>query len=269
MYILVSLGFAFIFNMMGTINLAHGALYMASALLCYYLSVWLKLNNWAALAITIAIMCLAGVLLERLVFRPFIHSIDRLIMVGAALMTFFQTMATVATGTKFLTIDTFMAGTSMVLGVSVSNERLLTFVIGLALLVAALILVNKTTLGRQMEAIAQDRIAAALQGVNINKVSAIVCVIGCALAAVAGGLMGAYQQITPTMGDAMLLRVLMLVMLAGAGSMNGLIITGFIIGLMDSVLPVYLQGATVSAISAGIVLALLLTKPKGFFGYEV
>jgi len=269
MYIIASLGFAFIFNLMGTINLAHGAFCMAAAVICYYLSLSMGINNWTALGITIVVMIFAGLVLERVLFRPFATDITKVIMVGVALMTLMQTAATVAVGTvQNMTIDSFMPGTSRILNATISNERLLTLVIGFVLLAAVLILVNKTTLGRQMQAIAQNRKAAALQGINIIRVSAIVCAMGLALAAVAGILMGSYQQISPIMGDNMQLRILMLVMLAGAGSMNGLIITGFIIGFMDSLLPIYLDGAVASAIASFIVLIIMLIRPKGLFGYE-
>ena len=124
-------------------------------------------------------------------------------------------------------------------------------------------------LGRQMEAVAQDRLGAALQGININRVSATVCAIGCALAAIAGCLMGAYQGLSANMGDTMNLRILMLVMLAGAGSMNGIIITGMVMGLLDTLCPLWFAGNAGSAIPTAIVVILLLIKPKGFFGHEM
>ena len=149
------------------------------------------------------------------------------------------------------------------------NDRLLTFAIGLILLLITLYIVNRTALGRQMEAVAQDRLGAALQGININRVSATVCAIGCALAAIAGCLMGAYQGLSANMGDTMNLRILMLVMLAGAGSMNGIIITGMVMGLLDTLCPLWFAGNAGSAIPTAIVVILLLIKPKGFFGHEM
>ena len=140
---------------------------------------------------------------------------------------------------------------------------------GLLLLLAALYIVNYTALGRQMEAVSQDRLGAALQGININRVSAIVCAIGIALAAVAGCFMGAYLGLSSNMGDTMNLRILMLVMLAGAGSMNGILITGTLMGFLDTIFPLYFQGNAGSAIPIAIVVVLLLIKPEGFFGHEL
>lgn len=269
MYILASLGFAFIFNMLGSINLAHGALYMISAYLCYYAMSLLGVSNWVALIISAVIMAGFGFLLERFMFRLFFDDFDKIIMLGVALMTILQTAATIATGNKTLVISPFATGNSMLGSIQISNEKILTFSIGLILLLAALYMVNRTPLGRQMEAVSQDRLGASLQGININRVSAIICAIGCALAAVAGCMMGAYQGLSATMGDTMNLRILMLVMLAGAGSMNGIIVTGIVMGFLDSFFPVLIQGNAASAVAIAIVVALLLIKPKGFFGHEM
>lgn len=133
MYILASLGFAFIFNMLGTINLAHGALYMVGAYLCYYLCAMAGLNNWLAMIVAAVVLAAVGLLLERVMFRPFLDDFDRIIMIGVALMTIGQTIANVLTGNQALVIPSYAKGTTTILGLSVSNERLLTFGIGLVL----------------------------------------------------------------------------------------------------------------------------------------
>ena len=268
MYILASLGFAFIFNMLGTINLAHGALYMVGAYLCYYLCSALGMNNWLAMVVAALVLAIVGLLLERVMFRPFLADFDRIVMIGVALMTIGQTIANILTGSQALVIPPYATGITKIIGVSISNERLLTFGIGLVLLLITLYIVNRTTLGRQMEAVAQDRLGAALMGIDINRVSAVVCAIGCALAAVAGCLMGAYQGLSSGMGDTMNLRILMLVMLAGAGSMNGIIITGMVMGFLDCICPLLFVGNAGSAVPIAIVVILLLIKPKGFFGHD-
>jgi len=269
MYILVALGFAFIFNMMGALNLAHGGVYMVSGYLCYYLCMLLGVSNWLAMLITVVVMVFLGILMEKIVFRRFAKDFSRIVMVGVALMTLFTTTAVVLAGSKEIRVDPFASGRQTFGTLTISNERILTFSIGVVLLLAVLFIVNKTTLGRQMEAIAQNRTGAALCGVNINRVAAIVCAIGLGLAAVAGALMGAYRSLTPTMGDVMILRILMLVMLSGAGSMNGIIITGLVMGALDSWLPFFFQGYGSDAVAALIVVVLMLIRPKGFFGHEM
>ena len=190
-------------------------------------------------------------------------------MISVALMTMLQQTATILSGSQTLSIDGYATGITDLGVVIVSNEKLVTFGVGLVLLIVTLIIVYKTKLGMEMEAVAQDRMGASLQGIPINRVSALVCALGFALAAISGSMMGAYQQLSPYMGDTMNIRILMLVMLAGAGSMNGIIATGAIMALLDSVFPVLFQSYTASALSCSAIVVLLLIRPKGFFGHEM
>lgn len=269
MYILASLGFAFIFNMLGSINLAHGSIYMIGAYVTYYVADSFGLSNWLSMLIATIVLALFGIVLERFMFRPFLNDFSKIIMLGVALMTILQTATTILAGTKTQKIASFGEGSTPIAGMMLSNEKIVTFGVGLILLIIVMYIVNYSALGRQMEAVSQDRMGAALQGIPIHRVSAIVCAIGCALAAVSGSMMGAYQKMAPTMGDNMNLRILMLVMLAGAGSMKGVIITGIVMGFLDSLFPVLLNGYVADAVVAGIVVVLLLIRPKGFFGHEM
>ncbi len=269
MYILASLGFAFIFNMLGSVNLAHGAFYMLAAYITYYLCAKAGLNNWVAMLLAAIVLAGIGVLMERFVFRPFQTEFDRVVMVSVALMTMLQQLAVQVSGSQTISIPAYGNGNINLGFTMLTNEKLITFVVGVILLIITLIIVYRTKLGMQMEAISQDRLGAALQGIQVNKVAALVCALGFALAAVAGSMMGAYQQVSSNMGDNINVRILMLVMLAGAGSMNGILITGCLMALLDSVCPIIWDSYTASSIACSAVVILLLIKPKGFFGHEM
>ena len=269
MYILASLGFAFIFNMLGSVNLAHGAFYMLAAYITYYLCAKAGLNNWLAMLLSAVILAALGIAMERFVFRPFQKEFDRVVMVSVAIMTMLQQLAVQVSGSQTISIPAYGSGSINLGFMLLTNEKLITFVVGAILLLITLFIVYRTKLGMQMEAISQDRLGAALQGIQVNKVAMLVCGMGFALAAVAGSMMGAYQQVSSNMGDNINVRILMLVMLAGAGSMNGIIITGFLMALLDSVCPIIWDSYTASAIACSVVVVLLLIRPKGFFGHDV
>lgn len=269
MYILASLGFAFIFNMLGSVNLAHGAFYMTAAYITYYLCSRLGMNNWLAMLLSTVVLALVGILMERFCFRPFQKEFDRVVMVSVAIMTMLQQLAVQISGSQTISIPTYASGSVDMGFLVVTSEKLVTFAVGAVLLIATLFMVYRTRLGMQMEALSQDRMGAALQGIPVNKVSALVCGLGFAFAAVAGSMMGAYQQVSSNMGDNINVRILMLVMLAGAGSMNGILITGFLMALLDSICPIIWDSYTASSIACSAVVVLLLIKPKGFFGHEM
>lgn len=269
MYILASLGFAFIFNMLGSVNLAHGAFYMTAAYITYYLCSRLGMNNWLAMLLSTVVLALVGILMERFCFRPFQKEFDRVVMVSVAIMTMLQQLAVQISGSQTISIPAYASGSVDMGFLVVTSEKLVTFAVGAVLLIATLFMVYRTKLGMQMEALSQDRMGAALQGIPVNKVSALVCGLGFAFAAVAGSMMGAYQQVSSNMGDNINVRILMLVMLAGAGSMNGILITGFLMALLDSICPIIWDSYTASSIACSAVVVLLLIKPKGFFGHEM
>jgi branched-chain amino acid transport system permease protein len=269
MYILTALGFAFLFNMLRILNLAHGAIYMIGGYICYIFIIGMGFNNWVSLVLATLIVAAFGVFLEKFCFRPFVGDFNRTVMICVAIVVILQTTVNIMVGEKTMAIPPFAEGVLRAGPISVSNERILTFVIGAILLGAVMWFVNQTKWGQQMQAIAQHRIGAALQGINIYRISSIAFALGCALAAVAGSLMGAYLRLSPFMGDLMLVRVLIIVMLAGAGSLGGILIAGLVLGALNAALPVLIPGAASDAVIIAVIVVLLLIRPMGFFGYEV
>ena len=269
MYILASLGFAFIFNMLGSVNLAHGAFYMTAAYITYYLCSRLGMNNWLAMLLSTVVLARVGILMERFCFRPFQKEFDRVVMVSVAIMTMLQQLAVQISGSQTISIPAYASGSVDMGFMVVTGEKLVTFAVGAVLLVVTLFMVYRTKLGMQMEALSQDRMGAALQGIPVNKVSALVCGLGFAFAAVAGSMMGAYQQVSSNMGDNINVRILMLVMMDGERSMNGILISCIMMALLDSLCPIIWDSYTASSIACSAVVVLLLMKPKGFFGHEM
>jgi branched-chain amino acid transport system permease protein len=269
MYILVALGFAFLFNMLGILNLAHGAIYMLGGYIGLALISSIGINSWAALIITAVIIGAFGVFLERFNFRPFVGDFNRIVMVCVAITVILQTGVNIIVGTQILSLPPFAEGVLRFGPASVSYERIVTFAVGAVLLGLTIWFVNGTRWGQQMQAISQDLQGASLQGINVHRVSALASFIGCALAAVAGCLIGAYLGLGPFMGDFMLVKILMLVFLAGIGSISGIFIAGLVLGALDSVLPLLTSGAASDAIAVAIVVVLLLIRPQGFFGHEL
>ncbi len=269
MYILTALGFAFLFNMLRILNFAHGAIYMIGGYICYIFIIGMGFNNWVALVLATLIVAAFGVFLGRFCFRPFVGDFNRTVMICIAIVVILQTTVNIMVGEKTMAIPPFAEGVLRAGPISVSYERIVTFAIGAALLVIILWFVNRTKWGQQMQAISQHRIGAALQGINVYRISSIAFALGCALAAVAGCLMGAYLRLSPFMGDLMLVKVLIIVMLAGAGSLGGILITGLVLGALNAALPVLIPGAASDAVIIAVIIVLLLIRPMGFFGYEV
>lgn len=267
-YILFSLGFAFLFSMLGILNLAHGAIYMVAGYLGYAFIVGLGINHWIALFLTTTIIAALGLVIEKFCFRPFVGDFNRMVMISVAITVILTTTVNILIGTQQVGIPTFAAGVFRAGILSVSWERIVTFAIaGIALSLTTLF-VSRAKWGLQMQAISQNLEAASLQGISVHRISAVACALGFGLAALAGCLMGALYNLSPFMGQSTLVKVLMIVVLAGVGSFGGIFIVGLILGILYAVLPVLLPGATSDAIAVVIFMVILLLRPQGFFGHE-
>ncbi len=269
MYILVALGFTLLFSIMEILHVAHGVIYMLGGYLCYALSATLGINQWLSLLLTVAIVSLIGPVLEKFFFRPFFRDFDRTLLVGIAISTIIETTVVLCKGNEAQSIRPFVTGILKAGPISVSNERLVTFLIGGFLLVVMMWLIHRTKVGLQMQAVGQDLEAALLQGVNIYRVSALACTMACGLAAVAGSLLGAYMGLGPFMGDFVFQKALILVVLGGIGSIGGIFVAGIVVGAIDAVLPLFISGSAASALAIGIVIVVLLVRPRGFFGRDL
>lgn len=269
MYILVALGFAFLVNILGILNLAHGVIYMMGGYIAYQVAVIWGINVWWALLISTAIVSAFGVILERFCFRPLRDDMNRVIVICIAISVIVQTSVNLAIGISVQKVPTFADG-SVNLGITmVSAERVVTFVIGAALLAATLLFINKTRYGQQMMAVGQNRVGAILQGVHIQRAEGLASVIACGLAAVAGCLMAAYLNLNAFMGDYILLKAIVIVILGGLGSIGGVFFSGLVLGALDATVPVFVSGAGSEAITLGLIVLILLFRPQGFFGREL
>jgi branched-chain amino acid transport system permease protein len=268
-YIMVALGFALLLSIMGIFNFAHGAVYMIGAYITYGLANSAGLNQWASLLISMAALGVFGIFLERFCFRPFAGKAFHVIVMSIALILILETTAVVGFGGGNKALAAFTPGTIHMGIISVANDRMMALVIGVVLLTAMTLFIQKTRIGQQMLAVSQDREGAALQGINVNRTAAIATVIACVLAALSGTLMSSLYYLSPFMGDSILMKAIEVVILSGIGSIGGILAGGVIIGFMDAILPVYMEPTVASAITIGVVIVILLVRPKGLFGYEL
>ena len=268
MYILVALGFALILSVLDVLNFGHAAIYTVGGYICYQLTVVVGVNQWVSLLISMMFMGFFGLVLERFCFRPFLNDKNRIIVITLALIVILTATVNVTVGSYIKRVPAFATGVLRLGDVTLSGERLATFIIGAVLLASVILFIKKTRTGLQMLAIAQDIEGAALQGIRTNRIAAVTTALGCALAAVAGSLMGAVLSLSPFMGDLMLVKAIEIVVLGGIGSIGGVLVGGLILGTIDATLPIYISGYATELIGLGVIIVLLLVRPRGLFGRE-
>lgn len=268
MYIMVAMGFALILSVLDVLNFSHAAIYTVGGYICYQLTVVVGMNQWLALVVSMIALGAFGLFLERFCFRPFITDMNRILVITLALIVILTAGINVTMGSYVKRIPSFVSGVVKVGDVSISGERLATFFIGMLLLTLIMFMIKKTRVGLQMLAIAQDMEAAALQGIRTHRIAAVTTFIGCALAGVAGSLMGAVLSLSPYMGDLMLVKAIEIVILGGIGSIGGVLVGGLVLGAIDAVLPLYVSGYATELVGLGIIIVFLLFRPQGLFGRD-
>lgn len=268
-YILVALGLTVILSIMNVLFLAHGEIYMMGAFAVYYLCSLLHINYIAALLISIVVVGLLGIIVERLFFRPVREAgIASTVIISIGLMWIFQSSAQILFGTESRGMLEVFRGGVTILGIGLSGSRIAAGLISIALLVGVYFFVYRTKQGRAIRAIAQDREAAALQGISIDIMSALGFGLGCALAAAAGGIMAPILFIEPTMGIVVLVKSLAVIILGGVGSIPGVAIGGLILGITESYGHTFL-GYPATTFPFAIMILVLVFKRTGLMGREV
>jgi branched-chain amino acid transport system permease protein len=267
-YMLVAVGLTLVLSIMNIVQLSHGEIYMIGAYLVYFMVVGTGLNFYLAIVISTLFVGCFGILLERVCFRPMRGTMDRALIVSIALMIIFQTVMLSIAGGNPKSYSSPFKGVIEISGVAISWERMSIVIVAVVLISALFIFIRFTKTGQAMLALSQEREGAALQGVSIDRLSAIAMFLGCGLAAIAGALVGALFSISPDMGGWALMKGIIIIVLGGLGSVPGAVLGGLIIGLIDGIMPVITTPHIAGLIGFGAVILILIFRPQGLWGHE-
>ncbi len=268
MYVLVALGLTIVFSIMRIVQFAHGEIYMLGAYCTYFISVEMGLNVFAALALSAVALAVLGVVLERVLFRRFRGEIEGGMIAAIGLILLLQTGAAIGFGTQDKWVPTMIPGVLVIGGIRIAWQRALAVIIGAAMVLLLFFFIRRTRMGQAMVAISQDLEAATLQGIDVNRISMISMAIGCALAAIAGGLMGAMFQVQPMMGGFAMEKGIAVIILGGLGSIWGAVLGGLVLGLIDGLVPLWANTTIAGIIGFALIVLILVIKPQGLLGHD-
>src|SRR6476659_10421852 len=222
-YALLGIGLTLIFGIMRVVNFTHGELYSFGAYMMFMWVMFAGVNFFLALVLAVVLGIALGAAIEFLLLRRLKGAdIDTtmLVMIGAWIAL--QNAEQLTWSGVAKSIDTPFPSAPLVIGVvSVSWNRVFVFVVALALIAATYGLINHTRLGKAMRATFQDRDTAALMGIQIGRIHTATFVLGSALAAAAGALLGPVFVAYPSMGDLAAAKAFAVVILGGLGSIPG------------------------------------------------
>ena len=265
---LVAMGLTLILSIMSMINFAHGELYMFGGFGVYVILQRFGYNYWLGVLVGVLIAVLAGVLLERTVFRPLRKELLPASFAALGVGLILQTVALMIFGPLDKDVATVFPGVINISGVFIPMEKLVIVLGSLAVIGAIIVFVNYFRAGQALQAVAQDSEAAALMGININRINALGFGIGCGLAAIAGGLIAPLYYVSPYMGMAPLLKAFNVIIIGGLGSIPGAVLGSFLLGFIDQFSLTYM-GYVGNLFGFLLIMVFLLFRPTGLLGREL
>lgn len=271
-YALFAIGYTLVFGVLDRLNLAHSAVFSAGAFVGIELVTRAGLSIWLVLPAVLVVGGILGLVIERVAFRPLKHRADA---------HFAGLISSIALGAMFLALlrarygpDTrrfppnafprrsFEAG-----GTVVSLLQLVIVAVSLGLMVGLTLLVARSRLGRGMRAVAENPRAAAVLGINVDRVTAITFAMSSALGSMAGVLFALnVNSAQLSMGSNIELKGLAVIIVGGLGSLPGALVGGLLLGLAEVFAVTQIGSSWRDAIAFGLLFVILLIRPEGIFG---
>lgn len=267
-YALMAIGLTIIFGLMDVINFAHGEFYMLSGFLTLLFASVFKINWFLSVLMAVAVVFFFGQMCEKLILKPLRDASllnKALSMIG--LSFFLKNLIIASVGARSHDVVFPHEGVRLRFGsVSVTYEQVWFMGMTFVVLILLYVLLYWTKRGKAMRATFQNKEAAALMGVDIDKMYSWTFGLGCLLAAVAGSSLGTLYMVYPAMGDIVIIKSFIVAIMGGMGSIPGAICGGFTLGVVESLAAGYISSEYKDVIGFLIVIVLLLARPKGMFG---
>jgi branched-chain amino acid transport system permease protein len=270
-YALIALGLTLIFALMNVLNFAHGQMYVLGGFITYTVYGRLGLPFVAGLVASGVTLAILGALMEKFLFRTVIkrsHREESTMLLAAAIAFFLDAVILLLFGEKQRGVPKIVSGVLMLDDLIMPYDRLLVGILAILAIAGFVLYMQYSKPGRAMRALAQDRVAAQLMGVDVDRYSMIGFALGAMLAGVVGGLLVATTGVSSGIGGPVSIKAFMMIMIGGAGVVGGAIAGGFILGMMESVglSVLHAYGDITYLVIFGALMVFLSLRPNGLMG---
>jgi branched-chain amino acid transport system permease protein len=272
LYGLAALGLSLVFGVLKILNVAHGELLMLGGYTAFWVFRLLDIDPYVSLVIVLPVMLLVGALLHFGLFSRVIqfeeeHRIKNSLLIGFGLTLIFQTLAIQLFTADDRSIATEYSRNALeLLGIRFPVVRLSGLFIGAIAVILLQIFLRRTYWGKAIRATAEDWQTASLAGINIQRVYLVTFALGAALAGVAGVLVSVGYSVNPSIGLNWTLKALIVVVLAGLGSMPGTFLAGILLGVAENASALIVGGQYRELVGLVIFFVILSLRPQGLFG---
>jgi branched-chain amino acid transport system permease protein len=271
-YGIAAVGLGLVFGVMRVLNVAHGDLLMVGGYASFWLFTLAGIDPIVALLVIGPLMFVVGVVLNKLLYTGVVRfqteaKIKNSLLISFGLVLILQQLATLLWTADERTVQTAYSGKNFFVGgVIFPYTRMANLGIGLLAVFALHLFLHRSYFGKAIRATAEDWEAATLAGIDIQRVYLVTFGLGTALAGIAGGLVIVNQSIAPSIGLQWTLKALIVVVLAGTGSVTGAFPAGLLLGVAESLSKLVIDPAYSEVVGLVIFLLVLLLRPQGLFG---
>ena len=273
-YAIIALGYTMVYGIAKMLNFAHGDVIMVGAYISYCVTSYLGLPAWVSVVAAVVVCTVLGIVIEGLAYKPLRGTPSLAVLITAIGVSYFlQNAAQLiwsSSPKNFTSVVTMkpisLAGGKLV----ITGEVLLTVAVCILVMVGLTLFTGKTRTGKAMRAVSEDRDAAQLMGINVNKTISMTFALGSALAAVAGVLLcSTVPTLQPTTGSMPGIRAFTAAVFGGIGSIPGAMLGGILLGIIETFSKAYLSTQFSDAIVFSVLIIILLVKPAGLLGKQV
>ena len=270
-YALIALGYTMVYGIAKMINFAPGDIIMVGAYALYVLAAMVQVNVPIPVAIilTIIFCAVVGIVIEKLAYKPLRSAPPLAVLITAIGMSYLlQSVALLIFKGTPISFGSVIPKINLSFGpIVVSSITVVTLIVTAIAMILLTLFINKTKMGSAMRAVAEDKGAAELMGIDVNATISLTFAIGSALAAVAGILyVSQYESLSPTLGALPGIKAFVAAVLGGIGSIPGAMLGGIILGIIESLSKAYISSDLADAIVFGVLVVVLLVKPSGLLG---
>jgi len=273
-YALVAIGYTMVYGIIRLINFAHGEIMMFGAYFAFLIATTLPLNLpfIVIVIISMALAALMGIFTEKIAYKK-LRTAPRIsaLITAIGMSLFLQNFAQLLFGASPKVMPRFISNEPIMFGeIAVAQVTIYTISMSIGIMILLTLFVKKTKPGKAMRAVSQDKEAAMLMGININRVISLTFAIGSALGALGGIFYSiAYSQVYPTLGVMPGLKAFIAAVFGGIGNIGGAVLGGYTIGFIETMTKGYISSKWADAIVFSVLILVLLFKPSGILGKNV
>ena len=273
-YAIIALGYTMVYGIARMLNFAHGDIIMVGGFTVFTIVTTMGGSPVVGILASVVVCTVLGVTIERVAYRPLRDASPLAVLITAIGVSYLlQNVALLIFGsnarqfTSVITVPALkLAGGKL----SISSVTIVTISSCIVIMAALMTFINKTKMGQAMLAVSEDRGAATLMGINVNRTISVTFAIGSALAAVAGVLLcSAYPSLSPYTGSMPGIKAFVAAVFGGIGSIPGAFIGGILLGIIENLAKAYISSQLSDAIVFSVLIIVLLVRPTGILGKKM